>query len=323
MSGYAILFDVIPKHVWSSKPGTCALEVHMYTPLVKVQCSPHLKEFLCAAYVPMCSPTMRTPCRELCQSARAGCENLMVDFGFEWPGKLACESFPSSQEDMDCYIGSLQDDSAQTSETCQPLRVPSCSHMPYNYTEMQNTTQEQIETLMQNYLPLIQLGCSSALTNFFCSIHAPPVSVNGMPSFPCREMCEAAIDGCPILQQAPADQSVDCNLFPPRSSGMCVYVETEMDQPSGAECEPLELTTCQGFGYTHTAFPNYLAQQSQSEAAFFANIFDSIENTGECADVFSSCCQLLAPRCVGEPIGGYHLVGNYVRELVLPVQASL
>ncbi|XP_071842612.1 uncharacterized protein [Apostichopus japonicus] len=280
-----------------------ALEVHMYTPLVKVQCSPHLKEFLCAAYVPMCSPTMRTPCRELCQSARAGCENLMVDFGFEWPGKLACESFPSSQEDMDCYIGSLQDDSAQTSETCQPLRVPSCSHMPYNYTEMQNTTQEQIETLMQNYLPLIQLGCSSALTNFFCSIHAPPCSVNGMPSFPCREMCEAAIDGCPILQQAPADQSVDCNLFPPRSSGMCVYVETEMDQPSGAECEPLELTTCQGFGYTHTAFPNYLAQQSQSEAAFFADIFDSIENTGECADVFLEyACQLLAPRCVGEPM---------------------
>ncbi|XP_071842605.1 uncharacterized protein [Apostichopus japonicus] len=280
-----------------------ALEVHLYEPLVQMQCSPHIKEFLCAAYVPMCGPTMRTPCRELCQSARAGCEDLMVNFGFEWPGQLACESLPSSQEDMDCYIGSLQDDSAQTSGTCQPLRVPSCSHMPYNFTEIQDTTQEQIETLMQNYLPLIQLGCSSALTNFFCSIHAPPCTITGMPFFPCREVCEAAIDGCPILQQAPADQSVDCNLFPPRSSGMCVYVETEMDQPSGAECEPLELTACQGFGYTHTAFPNYLAQQSQSEAALFANIFDSIENTGECADVFLEyACQLLAPRCVGEPM---------------------
>lgn len=100
-----------------------ALEVHMYTPLVKVQCSPHLKEFLCAAYVPMCSPTMRTPCRELCQSARAGCENLMVDFGFEWPGKLACESFPSSQEDMDCYIGSLQDGKRFFLTTQMPCKV--------------------------------------------------------------------------------------------------------------------------------------------------------------------------------------------------------
>ncbi|PIK52891.1 hypothetical protein BSL78_10241 [Apostichopus japonicus] len=275
-----------------------ALEVHMYAPLVKMQCSPHLKEFLCAAYVPMCSPTMRTPCRELCQSARAGCENLMVNFGFEWPGQLACESLPSSQEDMDCYIGSLQDDSAQTSGTCQPLRVPSCSHMPYNFTEIQDTTQEQIETLMQNYLPLIQLGCSSALTNFFCSIHAPPCTITGMSFFPCREVCEAAIDGCPILQQAPADQSVDCNLFPPRSSGMCVYVETEMDQSSEpifanvtyiatqppSLCEPVAVSMCAELGFHFTT--------SQQEAS-------ATEMNGEMSNIMplvqSMCSPLLLP----------------------------
>ncbi|XP_071844631.1 uncharacterized protein [Apostichopus japonicus] len=208
-----------------------------YLPLIQLGCSSALTNFFCSIHAPPCSvngiPSF--PCREMCEAAINGCPVLQQAPAAQ---SVDCHLFPPRSSGMCVYVETEMNqpsDSAEASETCQPLRVPSCSHMPYNFTDMQNTTQEQIESLMQNYLPLIQLGCSSALTNFFCSIHAPPCSVNGIPSFPCREMCEAAIDGCPVLQQAPAAQSVDCHLFPPRSSGMCVYVETEMNQPSGSQ----------------------------------------------------------------------------------------
>ena len=53
--------------------------LHQFFPLVKVQCSPYLKFFLCAMYVPVCTVLEEAipPCRSLCVSARTGCETLM------------------------------------------------------------------------------------------------------------------------------------------------------------------------------------------------------------------------------------------------------
>ena len=36
------------------------------------------------------------PCREECEYARAGCEPLLNQFGFEWPEHLNCQKFPSN-----------------------------------------------------------------------------------------------------------------------------------------------------------------------------------------------------------------------------------
>uniref|UniRef100_A0A3B5A445 FZ domain-containing protein n=1 Tax=Stegastes partitus TaxID=144197 RepID=A0A3B5A445_9TELE len=70
------------------------LEVHQFYPLVKVQCSPHLKPFLCSVYVPKCEGGKpRPPCRTLCEQARSGCETLMNRFGFQWPESLKCDKF--------------------------------------------------------------------------------------------------------------------------------------------------------------------------------------------------------------------------------------
>ncbi|XP_074647459.1 frizzled-2-like [Tubulanus polymorphus] len=73
------------------------LEVHQFFPLVKVRCSPHLKFFLCAIYIPVCTVLEEAipPCRTLCIQARNGCESLMNKFGFQWPTSLDCASFPS------------------------------------------------------------------------------------------------------------------------------------------------------------------------------------------------------------------------------------
>jgi len=69
------------------------LEMHQLYPLVKVECSPHLKSFLCSVYIPECvDGGLRPPCRATCELARSGCEPLMKKFGFKWPDTLQCEN---------------------------------------------------------------------------------------------------------------------------------------------------------------------------------------------------------------------------------------
>lgn len=72
------------------------LEVHQFYPLVKVQCSPELKFFLCSMYAPVCTVLEKAipPCRSICERAKLGCEALMNKFGFQWPDRLRCENFP-------------------------------------------------------------------------------------------------------------------------------------------------------------------------------------------------------------------------------------
>ena len=78
---------------------TAGLEIHQFYPLVKVQCSPALKPFLCSVYAPVCSvlPGIIKPSRSLCNTARRGCETLMNKFGFHWPAKLSCDKFPEKR----------------------------------------------------------------------------------------------------------------------------------------------------------------------------------------------------------------------------------
>ena len=71
-------------------------EITQYKPLIQVDCSPDLTLFLCSLYFPYCLPEGNQkslpPCRSLCESARNGCNNLMVSFGFEWP--YNCTVYP-------------------------------------------------------------------------------------------------------------------------------------------------------------------------------------------------------------------------------------
>lgn len=62
----------------------------------QVQCSAHLKFFLCTVYAPVCTVINEPipPCRSLCLQVRRGCENLMNRFGFQWPENLDCSLFP-------------------------------------------------------------------------------------------------------------------------------------------------------------------------------------------------------------------------------------
>ncbi|XP_055595749.1 frizzled-like [Uranotaenia lowii] len=86
---------IMPNLLGHVKQEEAALEVHQFIPLVKIDCSPDLKFFLCSLYAPVCTIMSYPipPCRSLCESARA-CESIMRTFDFQWPENLECSKFP-------------------------------------------------------------------------------------------------------------------------------------------------------------------------------------------------------------------------------------
>jgi len=91
---------IMPNMLRHENQDAAGLEVHMFYPLVKVNCSPQLKIFLCALYVPVCTILSKPipPCRSVCIAARDGCSSLMNKFGFDWPEHMMCEKFPEEPE---------------------------------------------------------------------------------------------------------------------------------------------------------------------------------------------------------------------------------
>lgn len=91
--------SIMPNILGHHTQEEAGLEVHQFFPLVKVNCSPHLQVFLCSVYAPVCTIMDHPipPCRELCEAARAGCEKLIVKFGFTWPAHFECSKFPTQK----------------------------------------------------------------------------------------------------------------------------------------------------------------------------------------------------------------------------------
>ena len=102
-------YTSFPNFMNHKRQEDAGLEVHQFHPLVKSGCSDALKPFLCSMYVPKCTPEQpvtQSPCKELCQLARSGCEPLMNRFGFNWPESLDCEILPEKAADASkCYDG--------------------------------------------------------------------------------------------------------------------------------------------------------------------------------------------------------------------------
>lgn len=97
-----------------------ALEIHQFWPLVEINCSPDLNSFLCYMYAPMCllnSKEEVPPCRSICESARNGCEPLLLRYGFSWPEGMKCDKFPGRNKS--CLSGSSTQ-ATQSSTTVLP-----------------------------------------------------------------------------------------------------------------------------------------------------------------------------------------------------------
>lgn len=96
---------IFPNLLNHAKQEDAGPEVHQFTPLIKVNCSPDLKSFLCSVYAPVCTILDEPipPCRHLCESARHNCDELMKHFGFSWPDNLQCSKFPIAADGVICF----------------------------------------------------------------------------------------------------------------------------------------------------------------------------------------------------------------------------
>ncbi|KAF6032779.1 FZD7 [Bugula neritina] len=91
---------IMPNILGHETQTDAGFEVTVYHPLVSIKCSPHLRLFLCALYLPVCTILTEPvpPCRSVCIAARDGCSGTMNRFGHDWPEHMACEKFPELPE---------------------------------------------------------------------------------------------------------------------------------------------------------------------------------------------------------------------------------
>merc|ERR1719357_1746119 len=85
------------------------LEIHSFTPLLKVECSEALHPFLCSVYAPACTELGEPlpPCRSLCLAAQEGCEPIMKRYGFQWPRSFTCRIEQKEETNTDDLFPSV------------------------------------------------------------------------------------------------------------------------------------------------------------------------------------------------------------------------
>jgi len=100
-----------------------ASDANLYMTLIKMNCSPTLKMFLCSIYAPPCVTdyTLVRPCREMCEKVRLGCESLMKTIAYGWPPYFDCFRFPSEGNEPcvndNSYTNSLQSPSSASQQS--------------------------------------------------------------------------------------------------------------------------------------------------------------------------------------------------------------
>ncbi|XP_036071594.1 uncharacterized protein LOC112143791 isoform X3 [Oryzias melastigma] len=286
---------IMPNILGHKTQEDAGLAVHQFVPFVEVECSRHLKPFLCSVYTPKCvSGRRQAPCRALCEQARSGCEPLMRKFGFPWPNALNCEAFTSEYCETLPPLRFLE----KTPSSCQPITSSFCNDLPYTQTVIPgilgHATQEEANQAINTFTPLIELGCSPHIKTFLCSAFFPKC-VSGAAQSPCRVLCEQVRSSCePVLNRFSYKwpEGLKCEAFTNE------YCEQFGVSSSGGICEPITIPMCQGLSYNQTIVPNLLGHTSQREAVTKMSFFNSIVQTVCPADIRLFLCRVYAPQCV-------------------------
>nr|XP_006819459.1 PREDICTED: uncharacterized protein LOC102805162 [Saccoglossus kowalevskii] len=253
-----------PNYVGLTNAEDAALEINQYIPLFSIQCSEHLADFLCALYFPKCDdvPGILPPCQSLCQSVYDGCYPVMNNFGFPWPDKLICDTFPDSYDSEVCFGTVMSDQDTTTpapttlspsvvlssmptstasSQQCQDIRVSDCQGLSYSQTGFPNLfghqTQEEAQTVLQEYSLLLLIDCYEHLNLAICAALFPRC-VNGSIIPPCQSLCRGAQEGCSAMldhfnQEWP--EELECSTFPDANDeDVCVGYQPVVCQNPGS-----------------------------------------------------------------------------------------
>lgn len=123
--------------------------------------------------------------------------------------------------------------------SCETIQARQCSHMGYNVTRMPNLAgnenQQEAETQLGSYEPLLKFKCSSQLHFFLCSVYFPMCNHMVEDSIgPCRPLCESVRRRCePALKTFGFDwpEILNCSKFPNQNSPvtMCMKGPPELE----------------------------------------------------------------------------------------------
>ncbi|KAM9486709.1 secreted frizzled-related protein 3 isoform 1-T1 [Clarias gariepinus] len=118
--------------------------------------------------------------------------------------------------------------------SCEAVRIPLCSPMPWNMTKMPNhlhhSTQANAILAIEQYEALLGTGCSADLLFFLCAMYAPicTISFQRDPIKPCKSVCERAKSGCePVLKKYNHSwpESLACDELPVYDRAVCISPE--------------------------------------------------------------------------------------------------
>ncbi|RVE63077.1 hypothetical protein OJAV_G00163270 [Oryzias javanicus] len=291
---------IMPNILGHKTQDDAGLELHQFYPLVKVQCSPHLKPFLCSVYTPKCESGRRqAPCRALCEQARSSCLPLMKKFGFEWPEELKCEGFTSESCEQ---IKEVPVKPTLPTGTCQRITVPLCADLPYTETIMPNIlghkTQDDARLAVHQFYPLVEVQCSPHLKPFLCSVYTPKC-VSGRRQAPCRALCEQARSGClPLMKKFGFEwpEKLNCEGFTSESCEQIQEVPVKPTLPTGT-CQRITVPLCADLPYTETIMPNILGHETQEDAGLEVHQFYPLVKVQCSPHLKPFLCSVYTPKC--------------------------
>ena len=120
---------------------------------------------------------------------------------------------------------------------CEPLNEITLCKGIYENASFPNVRDHQTQVIandeLEQFIPLIQGGCSNAIVHFLCSVYAPFCQYN-RPEIkipPCRELCQYVYDGCvqPLLDFGISwPPHLNCNLYQPNSTSEIDFCPTNL-----------------------------------------------------------------------------------------------
>ncbi len=112
---------------------------------------------------------------------------------------------------------------------CEPLREITLCQGIEMYTNVsfpnirEHQTQLAANQELEQFIPLIEVGCSNAIIHFLCAIYAPFCQYNRpeIEVAPCRELCQYVFDGCESILRTQFNLEwpphLECDNFLPDS----------------------------------------------------------------------------------------------------------
>ncbi|KAL3882755.1 hypothetical protein ACJMK2_029066 [Sinanodonta woodiana] len=137
---------------------------------------------------------------------------------------------------------------------CERITIPMCLDMKYNLTRMPNlvghTNQKDAAIEVHEFLPLVQIRCSSLLKFFLCSLYAPmctdmqQTGVDTMIVPACRSMCQKVRSKCePVMKKFNFTwpSTLDCVKLPEKADsrkGVLCMEAPALNTTDDAEIDP-------------------------------------------------------------------------------------